>query len=541
MPAKSKKQYLFMQAVAHGMKPRDSDLSQEQAEEYVSGQGHKSYKKLPKSVKKNDFPLIGGEKSTLARFEAHGRRLAGTKTPTTTAPTKKPAFDYHAARQSAGLKPRLGMALKSITFTPSEVDAIAKYSESNPPMLGDAMALMSAMVKATLNWIVFATDGMVVGEVRSVMLPVQGCKLKLRKLESGKYSGWVAEKNGEVPCKFETLSIPEIAVKLMDLYEIHRGNTDLVNKIYKSYTEEPDVTLLKGRVEEIMVDIRNPSLDPVKKGNLSWELETITDVLSLQKAEKIDKFVEIPDNKPVDPTELKKPLKKKVDQVTVKKCGDLEVCPDCGSEDCKCFTYLSKPLAKALGGNKFTLSFEEDWGDLDKENFLKAMKYVISQKKDLMENIRLFEHQLSLTNTIIKSLSVIDNICKTSEGFGGNEAAMGSVPTMNGNSGTKEAIAKEKAVKRKKEIKLMHKSSEKSFDKQLADIIKEIKNKRYTSHLEKSGKSTFSDKQIGELKAIKHKMRSGFHKPIQTEAPKKGKGSKYNRAQQKATRQKESE
>ena len=49
MPAKSKKQYRFMQAVAHGWKPdEDTDLSEEEAEEFVAhNKGKKSYKNLP--------------------------------------------------------------------------------------------------------------------------------------------------------------------------------------------------------------------------------------------------------------------------------------------------------------------------------------------------------------------------------------------------------------------------------------------------------------------------------------------------------------
>ena len=35
MPAKSKKQLRFMEAVAHGMKPRNSNISRETAQEFV--------------------------------------------------------------------------------------------------------------------------------------------------------------------------------------------------------------------------------------------------------------------------------------------------------------------------------------------------------------------------------------------------------------------------------------------------------------------------------------------------------------------------
>jgi hypothetical protein len=53
MPAKSKAQYRYMQAVAHGWKPEDGP-SKEQAEEFVSKQDTKDYKKLPEKKKKQE-------------------------------------------------------------------------------------------------------------------------------------------------------------------------------------------------------------------------------------------------------------------------------------------------------------------------------------------------------------------------------------------------------------------------------------------------------------------------------------------------------
>ncbi len=49
MPAVSKKQFKFMEAVSHGMKPRNgSDLTPGQAKEYVShNKGSRSYSHLP--------------------------------------------------------------------------------------------------------------------------------------------------------------------------------------------------------------------------------------------------------------------------------------------------------------------------------------------------------------------------------------------------------------------------------------------------------------------------------------------------------------
>jgi hypothetical protein len=48
MPATSKAQYRFMQAVSHGMTPRDGPTAA-QAREYVKGQGN--YRQLPARAK----------------------------------------------------------------------------------------------------------------------------------------------------------------------------------------------------------------------------------------------------------------------------------------------------------------------------------------------------------------------------------------------------------------------------------------------------------------------------------------------------------
>lgn len=63
MPAMSKKQFRFMQAIAHGgkMKKKAPGMSPEKAQEYVShNQGESSYTKLPE--KKRKFKVFRKEK-----------------------------------------------------------------------------------------------------------------------------------------------------------------------------------------------------------------------------------------------------------------------------------------------------------------------------------------------------------------------------------------------------------------------------------------------------------------------------------------------
>lgn len=64
MPAKSKKQFKFMAAVAAGRaKNKPEGLSQEQAKEFIhSNKGSKSYENLPEKTKKRKFKVFGKEK-----------------------------------------------------------------------------------------------------------------------------------------------------------------------------------------------------------------------------------------------------------------------------------------------------------------------------------------------------------------------------------------------------------------------------------------------------------------------------------------------
>src|SRR5574341_78767 len=95
MPAKSKRQYRFMQAIAHGAKPyKGKGPSQAQAKEYISGQSPKGLPESKKSLLKDtsevamqvgerplkkdspkklpssnppDFPLVGEDKRIAQR------------------------------------------------------------------------------------------------------------------------------------------------------------------------------------------------------------------------------------------------------------------------------------------------------------------------------------------------------------------------------------------------------------------------------------------------------------------------------------------
>ena len=71
MPAKSKKQYRYMQAIAHGWEPDDgSGPSKEQAEEFVSEQDNEDYQDLPEEKEKEEKKKDREKKAYLIGYYA---------------------------------------------------------------------------------------------------------------------------------------------------------------------------------------------------------------------------------------------------------------------------------------------------------------------------------------------------------------------------------------------------------------------------------------------------------------------------------------
>ena len=152
-----------------------------------------------------------------------------------------------------------------------------------------------------------------------------------------------------------------------ELVGIRKEIQDIAN-ILKSLPKGSDVKALEKRLANIIDRL------PHKEGDTQVCRVTIDlDKLSkqTQKNEILEKL-----------RALKKKISGEVEinrTLLVKKIGEVGRCNDCGFTPCKCYVYLSKPLVKSVDG-KYEIRFEKDWGELDIENYLRSMKYLVDKK-----------------------------------------------------------------------------------------------------------------------------------------------------------------
>ena len=85
-----------------------------------------------------------------------------------------------------------------------------------------------------------------------------------------------------------------------------------------------------------------------------------------------------------------KALKSKVDEdvlamekttLTVRKAGDPQYCKDCEHAPCACFLHLPKPRLIKTEDGPIKIEFDAEWNTFDRQNYLKAMKYILAKKK----------------------------------------------------------------------------------------------------------------------------------------------------------------
>jgi hypothetical protein len=150
-----------------------------------------------------------------------------------------------------------------------------------------------------------------------------------------------------------------------ELAGIHKEIQDIAN-ILKSLPKGSDVKALEKRLANIIDRL------PYKEGDTQICRVTVDLDKLTQKNEILEKL-----------RALKKKISGDVDVnriLIVKKIGEIGRCNDCGFTPCKCYVYLTKPLVKSVDG-KYEIRFEKDWGELDIENYLRSMKYLVDKKK----------------------------------------------------------------------------------------------------------------------------------------------------------------
>jgi len=329
--------------------------------------------------KSADFPVIGGEGKAATRIES--------KIPKATTPASKPPV-----KPKKSAKNIRGMAIKC------ESAKLIKAFER----LTDGMTLvdpreyygaLGSVSKRVLEWLKGQVADMKANETKTIDLPVKGAKLKVRKLAGDMYSGWVVDKKGDIEHLFDRLTLPALASQVMAVYEVYNPEEDnkfepeapkelhtlkeeieSINAELKSLKNKKDKAIVGKRLRVLIEDLANLH---EKVENHKEEHQThISDVH--QKLEELRGMFK--PNEAAPPVEDEQP--EISDKVEAKQIGEPEKCPDCGRNPCQCFLHLPRPVIEVRPNGCVTVMFKsEAWTTLDKLNYCKAMKYIISKKR----------------------------------------------------------------------------------------------------------------------------------------------------------------
>lgn len=393
MPAKSKKQFRFLQALAHGAKPhKGKGPSKSKAKEMLYGESPKG---LPETKKTEDFPAT----PKIKRIERHLPPSGGRPSKTILTPPPK-----------GGKSPK-GVRGQLIRSEQEVIEELLKaYERRDDYTMIDPREFYGALQtvnKRVMEWVSKATKGMKVNESRQVNLPVEGALLKVRKLANDMYSGWLIDKAGDINHLYDRLTLPALASQIMSIYEVYDPDEKENKPSLRSLKQE--IELLNGELKDVKststhLDVEEriktliDSIDKLTDSNTK-QIEAHDKLVSRTEAEingvhdklkRLQGLVsdevqalradphspEFNANGTLADKDLDVP-----NQIAVRRVGEPGMCSDCGSNPCKCYTHLTKPTIEVAPGGKITIFFKSDWNSLDKMNFLGTMKMVADKKR----------------------------------------------------------------------------------------------------------------------------------------------------------------
>lgn len=417
MPAKSKAQKRFMEAIAHGWKPSKGGPSKEQAKEFVSGnKGKKAYSKLPEKISKEVFKPIGSDIKAVHRED---RALPKQPNPKPAKPKTKITMDW-IKEQKKKLAPG---AFKRSDEDEWDLERLNKaferrddYTLVDPREFYGALEHINSQV---MGWVKEATKDMKDGDTRDYPLPFEDKKvvLKVRKLMNDMYSGYLIDKSGDINHLFDRVSLPVLATQIMSAYEVYpdkiEGVADdigaLAEKELEESKENPSekdeeklesdiLHSMKQQLLEINTKLKSGKLDKETKSQMLILVDKLSSVArvikELQEHEEAEEPVEVEE---VDALKrirrkleaLKNQVPEVVQEPAVLSSGPVVVAPmpesppkchDCGMASCVCYNHLSKPMIEIMPSGKISIFFKSDWQNQDKVTYLKGMKYAILEK-----------------------------------------------------------------------------------------------------------------------------------------------------------------
>lgn len=260
---------------------------------------------------------------------------------------------------------------------------------------GDALKLVGNGVFRLLNNIVKSMQD---EEFKDVQIDTY--TLSIRRHMNDIYSGRVSDGH-KVVYQFTNKSLPELTAALMSVFEWYLPEDESTLDILDDSVLSDDA--ISGGLTHLMDNYKRHNI-----GNIYQEMETIREqmrngvAVDLQQvemrlmklfdkleetvhsmAEKHNKLAEDA-GKEVDELELKlRELQQKIEDISRKPKTVEAYSSNPANKDKihdQYYSYLTKPRIDILPNGRITISFSEDWQDMEKENFLKDLRAKVIKK-----------------------------------------------------------------------------------------------------------------------------------------------------------------
>lgn len=261
---------------------------------------------------------------------------------------------------------------------------------------GDALRLIG---NGCFRFLKRALDGMGDEDFRDIML--DGYTISVRKHITDVYSGRI--NNGQKTIhQFTNKSLPQLCADVMSVFEWYSDEDEHVFDILDDQ-DLPDDAIIGGlthlsdnykkhnlaniytEMNNIRQEIRNDNAVDLQQ--IEHKIMTLFDKLEESIQEVADKHNELARDAGSDVLELENKLRQlqaKVDELnskpsTVEAIQSRPVSSDKVYNNH--YTYLPKPTVRICGNGGVTITFEKDWTDMEKSNFLNDMKAKIIKNK----------------------------------------------------------------------------------------------------------------------------------------------------------------
>lgn len=302
---------------------------------------------------------------------------------------KKPIEEFIGKRFGKSLKGMIALEQLQKNIIRQKADAVFEVSH------GDALRLVGNGMFRLLR---DAVKDMEDEDFKDLKLDTY--TVAIRKHMNDVYSGRVNDGHKTV-YQFTNKSLPELTAALMSVFEWYLPEDEKELEI----VDDLDDDVIHGGINQLMENYKRHNI-----GNIYQEMENIREhmrngvAVDLQQVEArimklFDKLEETTHNisdkhnklaemagKDIDELESKlRELQSKLDKIN-KKPETIEAYSANPSNKDKVhdeyYSYLPKPKIKIKPNGKITISFSEDWQEMEKSNFLKDMKAKILKKKN---------------------------------------------------------------------------------------------------------------------------------------------------------------